>query len=305
MKLRSLRYLISEGFKNIWMNRLMSVASVGVLVACMLLMGAATLFSLNVDKALGTLQDQNVIMAYAADDATEQEAKQAFETVKKIDNVKSAKFISKQDGMDSLMQDMGEQYAELFNYLDEDTEGDFLPYGMQISFEDLEQYDQTIDKIKAVKGVDHINDSRETTQLIVSVRKTITIAGVAVIALLMVTALVIIANTIKITMNSRKLEISIMKAVGATNNFVRIPFIVEGMVFGIISAIITTVLLYFAYNFLLGKTGLNLSGAVPFMSVAGWMLGAFCILGIMAGVVGSMFSIGKYLKKEGSEFRAF
>lgn len=306
MKLRSLRYLLCEGFKNIWINRLMSVASIGVLVACMLLMGAATLFSLNVDKALGSLQDQNVVLVYTADTATEEEALTAYDAISKLDNVKTAKFITKEQGMDELMKDMGDQYEELFNVLDkEDSRGDFLPYGVQVSFVDLEQYADTIKQIKQIKGVDHINDSSEMTAQIVSIRRTVTIAGVAIIALLMITALVIIANTIRITMNSRKLEISIMKAVGATNSFVRIPFMVEGMVFGIISALLTTVILYFAYNFIIGQPNMAGLKAVDFMSVAGYMFGAFCIMGILAGCVGSMFSIGKYLRKEGSEFRAF
>lgn len=306
MKLRSLRYLLCEGFKNIWINRLMSVASIGVLVACMLLMGAATLFSLNVDKALGTLQDQNVVLVYTADSATEKEARAAYDAISKLDNVKTAKFITKEQGMDELMKDMGDQYEELFNVLDkEDSRGEFLPYGVQVSFNDLEQYADTIRQIKQIKGVDHINDSSEMTAQIVSIRRTVTIAGVAIIALLMVTALVIIANTIRITMNSRKLEISIMKAVGATNSFIRIPFMVEGMVFGIISALLTTVILYFAYNFIIGQPNMAGLHSVEFMSVAGYMFGAFCIMGILAGCVGSMFSIGKYLRKEGSEFRAF
>lgn len=306
MKLRSLRYLLCEGFKNIWINRLMSVASIGVLVACMLLMGAATLFSLNVDKALGTLQDQNVVLVYTADTATEKEARAAYDAISKLDNVKTAKFITKEQGMDELMKDMGDQYEELFNVLDkEDSRGQFLPYGVQVSFNDLEQYTDTIRQIKQIKGVDHINDSSEMTAQIVSIRRTVTIAGVAIIALLMITALVIIANTIRITMNSRKLEISIMKAVGATNSFIRIPFIVEGMVFGIISALLTTVILYFAYNFIIGQPNMVGLHSVEFMSVAGYMFGAFCIMGILAGCVGSMFSIGKYLRKEGSEFRAF
>lgn len=308
MKLRSLKYLVGEGFKNIWINRLMSVASVGVLVACMLLMGAAMLLSLNVDEALGTLQNQNVALIYTADDTSEADAKAAFEEIRKLDNIKSAKFITKQQGMDSLIKDMGDQYKELFSYIqDDDKDASFLPYGIQVSFEDLTKYDSTINQIKNIKNVDHINDSRKTMQTILSIRKTVTIAGSAIIVLLMVTALVIIANTIRITMNSRKLEISIMKAVGATNGFIRIPFIVEGMVFGIISAVLTTVLLYFAYGFLINRIdiGMKVFVPIPFMTIAGWMFLGFCLIGILAGCVGSMFSIGKYLKKEGSEFRAF
>lgn len=303
MKIRSLRYLIGEGFKNIWMNRLMSIASVGVLVACMLLMGAAMLVSLNADKALGVLQEQNVVMVYMKDDATNQDAKIAYDSILKIDNVKQAEFISKEDGMDKLMEDMGQdEYGALFNWLDK--EESFLPYGVKVSFDDLEKYDETLKNIKNVKNVDHINDSSEVTSYIVSIRQTINIAGIAIISLLVITALVIIANTIRITMNSRKLEISIMKAVGATNSFVRVPFIVEGIVFGVISATITTGALYFIYNFLISQLTGGMFNAVKFEDVVWFMYGGFCILGIFAGVVGSMFSMGKYLKKEGSEFSA-
>ena len=184
MKLRSLKYLVGEGFKNIWINRLMSVASVGVLVACMLLMGAAMLLSLNVDEALGTLQNQNVALIYTADNTSEADAKSTYEEIRKLDNVKSAKFISKQQGMDSLIKDMGDQYKELFNYIkDDDKDASFLPYGIQVSFDDLTKYDSTIDRIKNIKNVDHINDSRKTMQTILSIRKTVTIAGGAIIIL--------------------------------------------------------------------------------------------------------------------------
>lgn len=303
MKFRSIKYLVGEGFKNIWMNRLMSVASVGVLIACMLLMGSALLFSMNVDAALGTLQEQNIVNVYMNEKCTEAEAKQACDTISKLENVKTAKFISKKQGMDKIMEDMGEEYAELFNWLDE--EEPFLPFGVEVSFDDLSEYQETLEQIKDVKSVDHINDSSDVTEYILSIRKTVTVAGVAIIALLMITALVIIANTIRITMNSRKLEISIMKAVGATNNFIRVPFIVEGMVFGIISALITTLILYFAYGFLINRISIGFFHPIEFMSIAAYLFGGFCVLGVFAGVVGSMFSMGKYLKKEGSEFRAF
>ena len=307
MKLSSIRYLTAEGFKNVWVNRLMAAASIGVLVACMVLMGAALLLSVNADKALGSLQDQNVALVYLEDATTEEEAQIAYQKISAVDNVnsKETKFISKEEGMQSLIDDMGEQYNELFTWLD-DEEGSFLPYGIQVSFEDLSKFNSTIDEISAIEHVDHINHSGDLAEMIVGIRKMVTIAGFWIIALLLITAMVIIANTIKITMFSRKLEISIMKAVGATNNFVRFPFIIEGMIFGLISAILSTGVLYFAYRVTLRQIEKIMSiQAVPFGDVALYLFGAFCALGVLAGCVGSIISIGKYLKREGSELSAF
>ena len=306
MKFRSLKYLTLEGLKNIWVNRLMSIASIGVLVACMVLMGAAILFSLNVDKALGSLQDQNVVMVYIKDGITKEETKQAYQDVKKLANVKEAVFIPREEGVDSLLKDMGDQYKDLFAWVDEDQSGSFLPDGIRVSFTDLTKYDDSIKQIKAVKNIENINSSRELTMQIIGMRKMITIAGAWIIGLLMITALVIIANTIKITMHNRKLEISIMKAVGATDNFIRFPFIVEGMVLGLISALVTSGLLYLAYEMTVKQiTKVMTLEAIPYSSVFWGILGLFCLIGVATGCIGSVISIGKYLRKEGSEFRAF
>ena len=216
MNFRSVKYLVVEGLKNVWANRLMSIASVGVLIACMLLMGVAFISSLNIDKMLGTLQDQNVVMVYYKDGFDK--AAQSTDEMAKIANVKTAKFIPKSVGLDKILKDMGSEFKSYFTYKDGENP---LPDAAEVSFKDLSQFDQTILQLKSVVGVDHINDQREVAVKISSFRKLINTAGFWIIGLLMITALVIIANTIRITMHNRKLEISIMKAVGATNNFIR------------------------------------------------------------------------------------
>lgn len=304
MKIRSLRYLTAEGFKNVWVNRLMSIASIGVLCACMLLMGVAILLTMNINRAVGNLQDQNVVMVYFADASSDAQVQTAIQKVKNLENVKEAVFVSKEEGMESLLEDMGEQYEELFAWAEED--GPFLPDGVRVSFHDLEQYDKTILQIKAIENVDTVNDSSELTKTIVGARKVINMASIWIIGLLMITALVIISNTIRITMHNRKLEISIMKAVGATNNFIRIPFVIEGMILGLISAVVTTGLLQLAYRLSVKEIAKFLSTAdVVAFGEVGWQLFLlFCGIGIITGCLGSFFSIGKYLRKEGSEFRA-
>lgn len=304
--MRSTRYLIREGFKNVWNNRLMSVASIGVLVAVMVLIGAASLLSVNVDEMLSGLQAQNVVMVYTDDNATEEQARAAFQKVQSLDNVLNAEFITQEQGVQSLVDSMGSQYEELFKFVDDDDQkGSWLPFGMRVSFKDLTKFDDTITQIKAIDHVDHVNDSRELTMKIVNIRSLVNTAGLFIIALLFITALVIIANTIKITMHSRKLEISIMKAVGATNHFIRTPFVIEGIILGIISAVISTVAVYGAYTLVEDKVAAMNVSLIPFSNVVWYLLLMFVGLGVITGCIGSVISIGKYLRKEGSEFRAF
>ena len=243
--MRSLRYLIKEGFRNVWHNSLMSIASIGVLVAVMVLIGAAMLLSVNVDAMLSNLQAQNVVMVYTTDSATEKQAREAYKEITSLENVNAdaCDFVTQEEGVQSLIDSMGSQYEELFEFINEDDEqkGSWLPFGMRISFNDLSKFDSTIEQIAKVEYVDHINDSRDLTMKIVNIRSLVNTAGICVIVLLFATALVIIANTIKITMHSRKLEISIMKAIGATDNFIRTPFVIEGVILGLLSAAISTV----------------------------------------------------------------
>lgn len=307
--MRSLRYLIKEGFRNVWHNRLMSIASIGVLVAVMVLIGAAMLLSVNVDAMLSNLQAQNVVMVYTTDSATEKQAREAYKEITSLENVNAdaCDFVTQEEGVQSLIDSMGSQYEELFEFINEDDEqkGSWLPFGMRISFNDLSKFDSTIEQIAKVEYVDHINDSRDLTMKIVNIRSLVNTAGICVIVLLFATALVIIANTIKITMHSRKLEISIMKAIGATDNFIRTPFVIEGVILGLLSAAISTVIIYGVYSLVVDKVAQMNMNAIPFADIGWFMLGVFLLLGVVTGCIGSIISIGKYLKKEGSEFRAF
>ena len=304
MKLRSIKYLTVEGLKNMWVNRLMSIASIAVLIACMLLMGAAIIFSLNVDKALGVLRDQSIVMVYMQDGRSEVENKATANTIRDLDNVKEATFVPQAEGLESLLDTFGEDAESLFTFVEGENP---LPDAVQVKLDDLNRFDATVSAIQKVEGVDSVNSMRETAMRVNSISRLINIAGFWIIGLLIITALVIISYTIRITMNSRKLEISIMKAVGATNNFIRFPFVVEGVVLGVSAAGITMVIIYFVYKAVLGaiQESMMTQGAVPFTSFMWPLLGIFLLLGVLAGAIGSLISLGKYLRKEGSEFRAY
>lgn len=338
MKARSIRYLTGEGLKNVWVNRLMSIASIGVLVACMVLIGMALLISLNANKAMEGLEQQNVVMVYfddynaalygTSDDTSSAEAKEGADSngiapgdyavhndeeamavcseIEKLDNVASVTYVTSEQGLADLKESFLEGQEQYFTFLD-DEYGNPLSCGARVILMDLSRFDETIEQLKAINGVDTIQSQSDLAETITNLKDGISVAGFWIISILLVISLVIVSNTIRVTMYNRKLEISIMKAVGATDAFIRLPFVVEGVVLGLISAILSEVVVYFCYRVVLETLGsvLGSTTAVQFSSVALELFGIFAAIGIAAGVIGSVIMIGKYLRREGSEFRAY
>ncbi len=335
MKLSSFKYLTGEGFKNVWVNRLMSVASIGVLTACMVLIGLALLISLNVDKAIGALEEQNVVMVYFNDknsvlygDAkpileddekfdskkikdkhylihNEDEAKAVCKEIEQLENVKKVEYISKDAALESAKSTMLEGKEKYFEFLNEEG-GNPLSDGARVTLDNMETFSNTVEQIKTVKGVNKIQSQTNLADTINSIKSGLGVAGFWIIGILLVISLVIVSNTIRVTMYNRKLQISIMKAVGATDRFIRFPFIIEGILIGLISAVLAEGLVYFCYRVATDtiKTTLGTTEIVNFGDTAFILLGIFAAIGIFAGAFGSIFMISKYLRKEGSEFSA-
>ena len=299
--MRSLRYLLGEGFKNVWANRLMSFASIGVLMACMLMMGVAVLLTANVSEAVSSLKDRNVIMVYYDADIDEQQARGITENIKNIENVNKehTRFVSNEEGLESLKDDVDE-YA--LSTLEENP----LPHGAEVIIEDLNKFESTKTAIEMEDGVNRVRSDNEVVATINGIEKTVSMISIGMFALLLIIAVVIICNTIRITMYARKLEISIMKAVGATNRFITFPFMVEGAVIGLIAAVFSDIILYVAYILAQSKieSFLSTGSLIPFREQAFFLLGLFSIIGVVVGLLGSRITLSKYLRKEGSEFRA-
>ncbi len=333
MKMRSVKYLVGEGFRSTWVNRLMSLASIGVLVACMTVIGLAILIAENANKVLGNLEQQNVVMVYMKDynwalynDSVEKgkegsdkngvlesdyfihnedEAKALCAKLEQLPNVTSAEYISSEQGLESVKENMTEEQEQYFSFLDDDY-GNPLSAAAKVTMKDMSKFKETISSIEGTEGVDIVQSQGDLAEKITAIKRGVGIAGGCIIAILVIISLVIVSNTIRVTMYNRKLEISIMKAVGATDSFVRLPFAVEGMFIGVISAIISEVLLYFCYRIAIeaiAKT-LGTTDVVHFRSVAVYIFLVFLLIGIFAGLLGSIIMIGKYLRKEGSEFTA-
>ncbi len=291
-------YLVKEGVRNVWSNRIMSIASVCVLVSCLVLTGAAALLSINVQSTVDAVGQNNEIKVFIKEELSQIEAKYIGREIEKMDNVKEVIFVSSEEALATYKKQVGEQ---LFEKLGERKK--VLPDRFRVQMKDLSKYDETVKEIKAINGVDSISDRRSFAEKLTKVSNLVNIIAVGVVIALIIISLFIIANTIRATMYSRRFEISIMKSVGATDMFVRMPFLVEGMVIGIISAAISTGALALLYNALVSvmlKTNLPLE----FLSCTDVVLPlalAFVVVGVLVGFFGGFISIRKYLKKEGNE----
>lgn len=291
-------YLVKEGVKNVWSNRIMSIASICVLVSCLVLTGAAALFSLNISVMVDAVGQNNEITVYMKDELSQIEAKYVGRDIEKMENVKEVIFVSSEEALEKFKDQVGEQ---LFERLGDRKK--VLPDAFRVQMKDLSKYDETVKQIKTLNGVDEISDRRDFAEKLTKVSNLVNIIAVGVVVALIVISLFIIANTIRATMYSRRFEISIMKSVGATNMFVRMPFLVEGMVIGFISAALSTGALALLYNGLVGvlkRTNLPID-YIPFTSVVIPLAAAFVIVGVIVGFFGGFISIRKYLKKEGNE----
>lgn len=298
----SLRYLFKEGFRNTWSNRMMSIASICVLMSCLVLIGCASMIFLNIESLLGRIEEENVVMVYIQDGTTDADINAMGDSLKKMDNIKEVEFVSKESAWQEQLDTMEEAQAKFFTEISSDIP---LPDAYKVTVNDLSQFDSTVDQIKQLQHIDTIRENKDLAQKLVTIRHGVEVISVVIVTVLLAISVFIIQNTIKLTVYSRRLEISIMKSVGATNGFVRLPFVVEGMILGVISGVISLGLVWAFYEFAITQFGDLISSlgleALKFSNYALPMLGIFIAIGIVTGVGGALLSMGKYLNKEGSE----
>lgn len=306
MGAKSIKYLIHEGFRSMWVNRMMSIASVAVLMSCLILIGSAFMVFVNINQLISRMEEQNVIMVFVKSETTDEQVTVIEGDLKNLSNIKDVTFVPKDEGLKSVTANMSDANKAFFT---ETVDGDNpLPDGFKVTVEDMEQFDGTVTSIKQIEQVDTIRENRDLAQKLVSIQQGITVVAVAIIAILFAVSMFIISNTIKLTMYSRRLEINIMKSVGATDSFVKIPFVVEGIVLGVISGVISLLAVWGVYAFAVAQFGTLLASigleTVSFLSYILPMLSIFVLIGVVSGTMGSLISMRKYLRKEGSEISA-
>lgn len=296
----SFKYLLKEGLKNIWSNRMMSIASVAVLVCCLVLTGTAVLMSLNVSQAMKSVENSNSVQVYLNDELSTLQGIQVGEEIKKLDNVATCDFIPKDEAIQRYIDLLDDDGDILDGLTGEDNP---LPNAYLVSFNDLSLYDETAAQIQQIDGVYKINDYSDVADKLTLMDNFVLYGGIAIVIFLSIVSLLIISNTIRVTMYSRKLEISIMKSVGATNTFIRIPFLVEGILLGLLSGGISCTLLLLAYNALYDMVAgiLPSFSLFPLSSVFWWVIGGALLIGALFGLSAGLISIRKYLKREGGD----
>lgn len=293
----SLTYLTKEGFRNIRSNKLMSLASVAVLMSCLVMIGVAFLLFVNIDKMLGDISQENVIMVFIEDNATDDEIVEMGREISAMSNVQQVNFVPKEEAFPEVMESIGSA-AALF----EGMESELLPDAYEITLRDMEGYDKSVSELEKLDNVIQIRHNREFASQLTNIRSTAGYISIAVILMLLVVSLFIISNTVRVTMYNRRLEIKIMKSVGATKWFIRWPFIVEGVVLGIISGVVSLgivfAIYYFAADAVADMSGVLAAKPVPFKDYVLVMLAAFVSTGVITGAFGSIVSMNKYLKEQ-------
>lgn len=299
MKSRNLRYLTGEGIRNIGTNRLMSLASIAVLMSCLVLIGSAFLIFLNIDNLLENIEDQNVIMVFVDLDADSNTVSQVRDSIVSTENIAGCEYVSKEDAYMSVVDSLGENSS-----LIQDTDASFLPDGFKVTVEDMHGFAKTVEDLKNIDNVYSVRENTDLANKLENIRNAVTYICMGIIGILFIVALFIIANTVRITMFTRRLEISIMKAVGATNWFVRWPFLIEGISIGIISACISIGVLWLLYFFvsdaLLAIFGILGNGLISFSQYGLLIFVSYVLIGVLTGGIGSIISIGRYLKEQGA-----
>ena len=294
-----LGYLTKEGFRNIRVNHLMSIASIAVLMSCLVMMGAAFMVIVNVNNVMTEIESQNVVMVYLKDEVQGDEIAQMKDKITLMQNVKKCEYVSKDTAFRQQLDELGTD-ATYFEGIDNP-----LPDLFKVSVSDMTKFDKTVSELQNLDGVDSVRDNRDIAQTLVRIRSMIFYVSIGIIAILLLISLFIIANTVRITMYSRRLEINIMKSVGATNWFIRWPFMVEGMVLGAISGVLSLAIVWGVYRALQSTVTQMLTMVsrgftiVPFTDYAVYLLVAFLAIGIVSGGIGSLISIQKYLKERG------
>ena len=283
-----------QGIRGIFSHGFMSFAAVIVTVACLLIVGSFSALVYNVNLMVEDLNKTNEILVYVDSELSDADARSIGTRINKIDNVLLAKFVSREEALEAFIADHQDESSAFTGVLASDLRHRFV-----VTLESNELMEQTVAQIEDIPGVAKIHAEYELAEGFTTLQKVLQIASLAIISVLLVVSLLIIANTVKLTMYDRRDEIAIMKMVGATNGFIRLPFIVEGFTLGMLGAAIALGAEWGMYDALVTRIAevdsLRLFNFVPFRELLLPMVFVFGAAGLFVGIVGSWTSIRKFL----------
>jgi cell division transport system permease protein len=298
VKYNRIGYLIGEGFSNVFKNKKSTGASLMIMCATMIIFGIFLILTQNINSFVKEVESAQGIQVFIKNEATDEEVEKLKEELHNINGVSTVVFKSKEDALNQMKEKFGDKQELLEGF----EENNIFPASYVVTLTDLSLSSEVQEEILKLDNIKKVTSKDETISTLIDLAKGIKLVTGVILLLLVIISVFIIANTIKLTVHARRKEISIMKYVGATNNFIRWPFIVEGMIIGIISSAISIVIIGFAYNIIAGQLvntkfmqTINMS-LVGFNDIISSIIVVYMLLGIGIGAVGSVISMRKYLK---------
>ncbi|NLO46810.1 MAG: ABC transporter permease [Clostridiales bacterium] len=294
MKRNRIGYFIKEGVSSIFTHGFMSFASIFIIMACLIIMGSFSLLAVNMEYIIRNMEKQNQVVAFVDESLTPEQAQALESDIKAVPNVASVRYVTREEAYESFL----DQYKDI--KLFEDVGSSILRDRYVMTLHDIEQMAQTRDDLRAIYGIAGVNAHLEIAKGFVTVRNIVGAVSISLVVILLIVSVFIMSNTVKLTTFNRREEIAIMKMVGATNSFIRWPFVFEGMMLGVLGSLLAYLLQWGLYSFAVDR--MSRSVALSFITflkyevIAIPMLIVFAGIGLLVGIGGSLFAIKNYLK---------
>ena len=290
MKLSSFRYLVGQGFDNVWKNRVMAFASFCVLLVSLLLVGISVLFYVNINAIIGGIEDKNEVIVYLSENTDDVRLEAIGEELRAMNNIANVQLYTKEEAFEDLKEDMSDQ-AIVFESLGDDNP---LLDAYRIRVSDISKMDETLSATEKIENVESVRSPDSFVELLTEMRRVVTIVAIAIIIALLIVSMVIISNTTRASVFSRRREISIMQSVGATKGFIRFPFFIEGMINGFMAGVFDSLVNLLGRFDVLSTIGLG--NVIPYNKIYLIVMLSYIIAGSLIGAFGSVLSTRVHLR---------
>lgn len=299
MRLSSAAYLFGQGLKNIWNNRIMSVASFCIMTVSLLMIGLTVLLTANINSFVTDIEGKNEVIIFLSDDAEREYIEGLQSTLSQINNISSVSFYSKEQAFDDIKADMADA-EDIFSYIEDSP----LPDAYRIKIRDISRMSETLMEINRLDHIEKVKAPYDFVNVLTGLRTIISIVSAIILTALIIVSFVIISNTTRASVDIRKREISIMKFVGATNFFVKVPFFVEGLVMGTFAGVVSSLLTWVGYDSIVDLlstettlfAAMGTNGFIPLESFIWKMVIGYIGAGAVISAIGTVMSTRKYVK---------
>ncbi len=294
MRLYNISYFFREGIQSIFSHRFMSFAAMSVITVCLLLMGSFSLIATNIDNLLEDVESKNKVVAFVDETYSEEDSRALEDEILAIAEVDSVEFTTKEEALDLFKEDFGDE-SELLDGLEDRNP---LRDRYTVNLKNIENTQKAADALSEIEGIAKVSARSDISDKIVEVRNVVTLICTALIIILILVSVFIISTTENLTMFNRREEIAIMKMIGATNGFIRVPFVIEGLLIGLSGAIVAFFLQWAIYEYVVAAalSGISFIATVPFSECMNYILTIFFTTAILVGGVGSAITLRKFLK---------